>query len=284
MQQLLAQMPALVPPLMMLPAKPADAKSHFVHAYVRANSHHLDRLREAIDAYIRNLERIKRKTIKKAVLLRQFADLEMLPATTAAAISSPSARHASTADRIGSSDDAFGIMLANFSEMLLEKEEARDDLIARVNVMCHEPLKVYGSLCQKLKEEVRSRDSAVMREQAKQQQFDRAVMKDAGNRPKLNTSQLELAGAAQQVAQATESLIQNTEKFEAKKREDIKAILSELLWSEIKYHAKVLEILSAHHQKLGGVEFGGSVDFSRKMTSFTSQSPLSPRRSTFSPF
>ncbi|KAJ3201595.1 hypothetical protein HDU82_008007 [Entophlyctis luteolus] len=248
MQQLLAQMPALVPPLMMLPAKPADAKSHFVHAYVRANSHHLDRLREAIDAYIRNLERIKRKTIKKAVLLRQFADLEMLPATTAAAISSPSARHASTADRIGSSDDAFGIMLANFSEMLLEKEEARDDLIARVNVMCHEPLKVYGSLCQKLK------------------------------------SQLELAGAAQQVAQATESLIQNTEKFEAKKREDIKAILSELLWSEIKYHAKVLEILSAHHQKLGGVEFGGSVDFSRKMTSFTSQSPLSPRRSTFSPF
>ncbi|KAI9352704.1 hypothetical protein BDR26DRAFT_797434, partial [Obelidium mucronatum] len=157
-----------------------------------------------------------------------------------------------------------------------EKENAREELIARVDVMCLNPLKMYGTLCQKLKEEVRMRDTAV----AKEQQLEKDSLKESPS-PKRNQSKM--AGAAQEVAHCTTNLIDATERFEMKKRDDIKSILSELLWSEIKYHSKVLEILSEHHQKLGEVTFPGEVHLADKLRSY--QPPAqSPARSFLSPF
>ncbi|KAJ3065036.1 hypothetical protein HDU98_011551, partial [Podochytrium sp. JEL0797] len=186
-------------------SRPLDQKSAYVHSYVKNTDHHISRLRDVMEGYIRNLERIKKKTIKKSMFVKQFGE------------------------SVGEDGSSFSAMLHEFSDMLLEKENAREELIARVQVMCHDPLKMYGTLCQKLKEELRNRDSAVSREHNKQKELDKVILKDAGNRPKLNQSQMQLAGATQEVTHATESLIQSTEKFEVKKREDIKIILSELL-------------------------------------------------------
>ncbi|KAJ3025661.1 UNVERIFIED_CONTAM: hypothetical protein HDU68_006881 [Siphonaria sp. JEL0065] len=239
--------------------RPLDAKSHYVHSYIKANDHHIGKLRDVMEGYIRNMERIKKKSIKKSMFLKQYGEAEE-----------------------NSESSEFAEMLHDFSAMLLEKEDARDELIARVDVMCLNPLKMYGTLCKKLKEEVHTRDAAVAKEQNKQQQLDKVILKDSSNRPKLNQSQMELAGATHEVTHCTESLIQTTEKFESKKRDDIKTILSELLWSEIKYHAKVLEILSEHHQKLADVSFPEDVKLIEKMKGFQPQS--SPTRSLMSPF
>ncbi|KAJ3111835.1 hypothetical protein HK100_002541 [Physocladia obscura] len=285
--------------------KSVDAKSQFVHAYVKSNNFHLDRLRQVLEGYIRNLERIKLKSIKKSGFLKQYADACIsTTSTNTPASTTRRSRAAADNNMIDNNHDNeddhddFNFMLLSFSNMIVEKEAARDALIARVQLFCCEPLKLYHSHCLKLKEEARNRDLAIVREISKQQQLDKMILKDAGNRPKLNQSQMELAGATHQVAHATENLLQSTEKFELKKRQDVKQILSELLWysyihlktanivdnrSEIKYHSKVLEILSEHHKQLGNIEFPEVSDFMERFKNF--QPPLaSPTRSLMSPF
>ncbi|KAJ3295304.1 hypothetical protein HDU79_009491 [Rhizoclosmatium sp. JEL0117] len=237
--------------------RPLDQKSAYVHNYIKNNNKHLRRLKDVMEGYIRNLERIKKKTVKKRMYLAQYAEKE---------------------------DSTFQTMLIDFSEMLLEKEIAQEDLINRVEEMCHKPLKMYGTLCKNLYEEVRNRDLAVAKEQNKQQELDRVIMKDAGNAPRRNQSQMELAGATHAVTHATDRLIENAEQFEKTKRDDIKKILSELLWSEIKYHARVLEILSEHHQLLGEVEFADDIKLVEKMKAFVPTSPLRSPLSPLTPF
>ncbi|KAI8840380.1 FAM92 protein [Chytriomyces cf. hyalinus JEL632] len=174
----------------------------------------------------------------------------------------------------------FRYMLADFADMLIEKEAERADLIVRMQVMCQDPLKTYSILCQKLKDEAKTRDSAVTKEANKQHQLNRVMMKEGANRPKLNQSQMELAGASHEVSQATETLAQSIQTFEEKKRDHLKSVLSEFLWSEIKYHGKMLEILTVHHQKLGETAF--TDDVSRlvdKMKTHPAPPSLSPVRS-----
>ncbi|KAI8612964.1 FAM92 protein [Chytriomyces sp. MP71] len=206
---------------------PADGQSHFVHSYIKTTDHHTSKLANCTEGYIRNLERTHKKSVKMGGLIKEYAATE---------------------------DGEFRDMLGDFGDMLLEKEADRAELIARLQAMCLDPLKMYATLCAKLKDEARTRDAAVSRAQGKQQQLDRAVAREGGNRPRLNQSHMELAGAAREVSVATEALGESVREFEGRKRDVLKGVLSEFLWSEIKYHAKALEILTAHHQKLGDTE------------------------------
>ena len=66
---------------------------------------------------------------------------------------------------------------------------------------------------------------------------------------------MELVGATNEVSQATDNLLKSLRTFEIQKRNDVKTSLSEMLWSEINYHARALEILTKYHNYIGEVTF-----------------------------
>jgi hypothetical protein len=74
--------------------------------------------------------------------------------------------------------------------------------------------------------------------------LDKVTIKNAGDRLKISQSQLQLAHATQDVGHSNNALLENVEKFQAKKIDDVKSILYEIIYSELQYHAKAIEILS----------------------------------------
>ena len=58
---------------------------------------------------------------------------------------------------------------------------------------------------------------------------------------------MELASASQDVLNSTSNLSADMFNFEARKVHDLKNCLNDLIYAQLKYHAKSLEILTAAH-------------------------------------
>ncbi|KAI9343898.1 FAM92 protein [Zopfochytrium polystomum] len=228
-----------------------DKKSQTISTLVRTSERNIGSLQTVMAGYLRNQERLRKKSVKMSGLVKAFASMET---------------------------PQFGEMLACFAEMLIEREKERDKMIERIQVLSEEMLKVYPALCHKLKEELRTRDAALEKEAKKQQQLDKVLTKESGNRPKISQSQMELAGASHEVAHATGSVLESTARFEVKKREDIQSCFREFLWSEIQFHASSLEIASHYHKLLAEYSFGDDAeDIQAKLESTSPTTPTTPR-------
>ncbi|KAI8846209.1 FAM92 protein-domain-containing protein [Chytridium lagenaria] len=206
----------------------ADRKTQAILSLVRETDKNVGNVRAVLDGYLRNHERLRQKSIKMSLVLKSFSD-------------------ASSPEMIR--------MLDAFAGMLTEREKERERMIERIHYVSGYPLKSYTAICQKLRDEVKSREVAIDREHKKQQQLDKIMIKESNNRPKISQVQMELITATHDVSEATEHLMESVRKFEDQKRLDMKASLSELIWSEISYHARSLEILSKYHQILGDIDF-----------------------------
>ncbi|KAI8906124.1 FAM92 protein-domain-containing protein [Powellomyces hirtus] len=180
-------------------------------------------LRRTLAGYLRNQERLRRKSLKLAVVLKMFSETE-----------APS----------------LSDVLAGVSELLTERELARENALQRINLLSQEPLKLYAMICSRMKNEVKTREGAIKKEQQKQENFDKMVIKDGTNRTKINQLQLELTSAHQDTKNATHSLMDSMCRFESQKRDDLQKSLGEFIWNEMNYHAQALEILTEAHQLL----------------------------------
>ncbi|KAJ3410485.1 hypothetical protein HDV05_003700 [Chytridiales sp. JEL 0842] len=168
-------------------------------------------------------------------------------------------------------------LLKDFSDMLIDRERERQYMLERLDAMSRDPLKMYTTLCGTLKQEITHRDKAKEKEKKKEAALDKVMMSDAGNRARISQTQMELVGATNEVAHATEALIESIRRFEAQKRLDIKHSLSEIIWSEINYHAKTLEILSKHHTMLSEVSFEEDLaEIDQKVMTAPTATPISP--------
>ncbi|KAJ3333755.1 hypothetical protein HDU76_004251 [Blyttiomyces sp. JEL0837] len=205
-----------------------DPRTQFVINLVRNTEKNVGKLQAVFAGYLRNQERLRRKSLKMSTLLKAYSDTET---------------------------SQFKALLQCYSGMLAEVEKEREKMMERMQALTEGPLKMYPAICSKVKEEARTRENALDKEMKKQQQLDKVMMKDSGNRPKISQSQMELAGATHEVSHATNSLLDSVRKFEVKKRDDLKASLSEAIWSEMNYHARVLEILGVYHQEIGNINF-----------------------------
>ncbi len=88
------------------------------------------------------------------------------------------------------------------------------------------------------KTELRNRESALEKQYKKQAALDKIILRDSGNRAKINQSQVELLDAVAAIKNTTTQLVEGVEKFEMQKRVDLKTCLSDLVWNEIGFHAK----------------------------------------------
>ncbi|KAJ3184954.1 hypothetical protein HDU87_002520 [Geranomyces variabilis] len=183
----------------------------------------MSNLRSTLAGYLRNQERLRRKSLKLAVVLKMFSETEA---------------------------PALSDVLGGLSELLTERELARENALQRINLLSQEPLKLYSMICSRMKNEVKARESAIKKEQQKQENFDRVVIKDGTNTTKINQLQLELKSAHQDTRNVTAQLMDSVARFESEKRDNLQKSLGEFIWNEMNYHSQALEILTDAHQLL----------------------------------
>ncbi|KAJ3145585.1 hypothetical protein HDU86_000862 [Geranomyces michiganensis] len=200
-----------------------DDGNHFIHRTIRETERNMSNLRSTLAGYLRNQERLRRKSLKLAVVLKMFSETEA---------------------------PALSDVLGGLSELLTERELARENALQRINLLSQEPLKLYSMICNRMKNEVKARESAIKKEQQKQENFDRVVIKDGTNTTKINQMQLELKSAHQDTRNVTAQLMDSVARFESEKRDNLQKSLGEFIWNEMNYHSQALEILTDAHQLL----------------------------------
>ncbi|KAJ3295484.1 hypothetical protein HK104_002623 [Borealophlyctis nickersoniae] len=196
----------------------SDESTHFILKDIRSTERNMANVRSALAGYLRNQERLRRKSLKLALVLKLFAETEA---------------------------NQLSAMLHGVSEQMTERENFRAYTSERTKD-AQVPLALYKTICNDMRSEVKARENALEKERKKQQQLDRVMIKESTNRTKI--SQMELAGASKEVSHATDALVDSVQRFESKKRSDIKESLSEFLWHEMAFHARTLEILTYSHQ------------------------------------
>ena len=78
------------------------------------------------------------------------------------------------------------------------------------------------AVCEKLKTEIKNREGALEKQCKKQVNLDKLIIKDSGNRARINQCQIELADATLQIKNTTNLLVDSVDKFEIMKRKDVR--------------------------------------------------------------
>ncbi len=118
----------------------------------------MDFLRNSIEGYVRNQNRLRKKSLKLSVNLKNFGSSEATQ---------------------------LGDFLALFGEALHSREMVREETTTKIALYSIEPLKLYHILCNKLRNEVRTRESALDKEQRKLTNLDRVMIRESNNRSKV---------------------------------------------------------------------------------------------------
>ncbi|KAJ3089041.1 hypothetical protein HK102_007336, partial [Quaeritorhiza haematococci] len=219
-----------------------DEKLRFIIKDVHLTEKNMANLKNLMAGYVRNQDRIRRKSLKLAFHLKSFGDCE--------------ATHLNKA-------------LSMVADKLREREKVRESMTARHTNACQEPLGIYSG-------ELKNREQAMEKEQKKQLQLDRTLIRDSANRTRVNQTQLELTSANQELTHATALLVESVEQFEAQKRVDLGNCLEEFLWSEMMFHAKALELLSSAHQQLPKTDLKADLKEINERINLAASRPGSP--------
>ncbi|XJO77857.1 hypothetical protein BDV3_002384 [Batrachochytrium dendrobatidis] len=210
-----------------------DTQQHalFVKRTVSMTEKGFDILQKTIEGCVRGNERICKKSLKLASVLAIMAENEA---------------HTTS------------MMLESLSRIIKEQELARQSLNARIESLAIGPLRLYGPICNKINTYAKMQRAALDNERKKRELLDNAILKDGGDqetRVRINQSQMDLAGASRAAMNSTTTLHDSVLTFEQRRRNDLKNVLSEIVWSEMQFHAKSLELLTEAHQVIHATSF-----------------------------
>lgn len=213
-----------------------DDRARYVSQLVHETEKNMASMKKALSGYIGNQEKLRNRSLKLAVALKSYANGE-----------TPCIKEA----------------LNGMAEHLQELQKHRKYMQDRLEIRAREPLGVYKNMSKAVRMELKMRDSALKREQQKKVQLDSIAIRDAGNRSKITQHQLELTGAATEVTHSNMSLLDTVQKFELQKIDDLKIFLNEFIYSEMQYHCRALEVLSAAKDHLDSVDMTEDLQFIR---------------------
>ncbi|EPZ34406.1 FAM92 protein domain-containing protein [Rozella allomycis CSF55] len=204
-----------------------------------------------LGGYLRNQGRTREKNLKISGVLKNISDLET-PNLNAA--------------------------LENVALAFDAVEQHRKIMIDRMDVRAKQNLHLYKIILAHkiiiLKDELKLRENAVTKETKKQQALEKATIKSGIDKTKIVQSQLELAGANQEVVHSNLALTEHVERFETQKMLDIKSILEEILYSEMVFHAKSLELYSEAKNILQAANIEEDIEYMNERLKFTHEEDL----------
>ncbi|KAI3358567.1 hypothetical protein L3Q82_014987 [Scortum barcoo] len=142
--------------------------------------------------------------------------------------------------------------LKQFADHLAKIEDYRQAEVERLEAKVIEPLKSYGAVVKRKREDLKTTQSARDREAKQMAQLERTRQRNPSDRQIIAES--ELQRATMDATRTTRQLEETIDEFEKQKIRDIKKIFGEFVTVEMSFHAKALEVYTLAYQSIQSVD------------------------------
>ncbi|XP_047987654.1 CBY1-interacting BAR domain-containing protein 1-A [Leguminivora glycinivorella] len=158
--------------------------------------------------------------------------------------------------------------LENLSITLTAIEEYRNCEVQRLEAKVIGELCQYEAICKHAREEVKHTMNVREKELARKKVLDKTRERQPFNRQQVTYAESELLKASAEMSRTAKGLSEQTEFFERRKLQQLKALLSDFMLIELNFHAKALELLTVAHQQVADINDKADLDnFRRKLRS-----------------
>ncbi|MED6257562.1 Protein fam92a [Ataeniobius toweri] len=141
--------------------------------------------------------------------------------------------------------------MKQFAEHLAKIQDYRQAEVERLEARVIEPLKSYGAVVKRKREDLKATQSARDREAKQMAQLEKTRLRNPSDRQIIAES--ELQRATMDATRTTKQLEETIDEFERQKIQDIKKVFGEFVTVEMSFHAKALEIYTSAFQSIQSV-------------------------------
>ncbi|XP_067357349.1 CBY1-interacting BAR domain-containing protein 1 isoform X2 [Channa argus] len=142
--------------------------------------------------------------------------------------------------------------MKQFADHLAKIQDYRQAEVERLEAKVIEPLKSYGAVVKRKREDLKTTQSAREREAKQMAQLERTRQRNPSDRQIIAES--ELQRATMDATRTTRQLEETIDEFEKQKIRDIKKIFGEFVTVEMSFHAKALEVYTLAYQSIQSVD------------------------------
>ncbi|CAN9504045.1 unnamed protein product [Ophioblennius macclurei] len=142
--------------------------------------------------------------------------------------------------------------LKQFTDHLAKIQDYRHAEVERIEAKVIEPLKSYGAVVKRKREDLKATQSARDREAKQMAQLERTRQRNPSDRQIIAES--ELQRATMDATRTTKQLEETIDEFEKQKIRDIKKIFCDFVTIEMSFHAKALEMYTLAFQSIQSVD------------------------------
>nr|XP_020487332.1 protein FAM92A [Labrus bergylta] len=144
--------------------------------------------------------------------------------------------------------------MKQFADHLAKVEDYRQAEVERLDAKVIEPLKSYGAVVKRKREDLKMTQSARDRETKQMAQLERTRQRNPSDRQIISQAESELQRATMDATRTTRQLEETIDEFEIQKIRDIKRIFGEFVTVEMSFHAKALEVYTLAFQSIQSVD------------------------------
>ncbi|KAM4725384.1 CBY1-interacting BAR domain-containing protein 1 [Anableps anableps] len=144
--------------------------------------------------------------------------------------------------------------MKQFAEHLAKIQDYRQAEVERLEARVIEPLKSYGAVVKRKREDLKATQSARDREAKQMAQLEKTRLRNPSDRQIITQAESELQRATMDATRTTKQLEETIDEFERQKIQDIKKVFGEFVIVEMSFHAKALEIYTSAFQNIQSVD------------------------------
>ncbi|XP_071378116.1 CBY1-interacting BAR domain-containing protein 1 [Centroberyx affinis] len=144
--------------------------------------------------------------------------------------------------------------MKQFADQLAKVQDYRQAEVERLEAKVIEPLKSYGAVVKRKRDDLKTTQSARDREAKQMAQLERTRQRNPSDRQIISQAESELQRATMDATRTTRQLEETIDEFEKQKIRDIKKIFGEFVTVEMSFHAKALEVYTAAYQSIQSVD------------------------------
>lgn len=144
--------------------------------------------------------------------------------------------------------------MKEFADHLAKIEDYRQAEVERLEAKVIEPLKSYGAVVKRKREDLKTTQSARDREAKQMAQLERTRQRNPSDRQIISQAESELQRATMDATRTTRQLEETIDEFEKQKIRDIKKIFGDFVTVEMSFHAKALEVYTLAYQSIQNVD------------------------------
>ncbi|XP_047460664.1 CBY1-interacting BAR domain-containing protein 1 isoform X3 [Mugil cephalus] len=144
--------------------------------------------------------------------------------------------------------------MKQYADHLAKIQDYRQAEVERLEAKVIEPLKSYGAVVKRKREDLKTTQSARDREAKQMAQLERTRHRNPSDRQIISQAESELQRATMDATRTTKQLEETIDEFEKQKIRDIKKIFGEFVTVEMSFHAKALEVYTLAYQSIQSVD------------------------------